>query len=118
MDIVYFQIGTNMGNDLFREMVIKHKPDLVILVEPNKNLVNNIKRNYNNIENVHIYNNAIYYNNDEEVELVIPAKNGYTTAHFSLIPMNDWGDKKDMVKISSKSITFDKICEIHETMYV
>ena len=27
--------------------------------------------------------------------------------------MNDWGNKDDMVKIKSKSITFDKICNIH-----
>jgi hypothetical protein len=27
--------------------------------------------------------------------------------------MNDWGNKNDMVKITSKSITFDKICSNH-----
>jgi hypothetical protein len=27
--------------------------------------------------------------------------------------MNDWGNKNDMVKIQAKSITFDKICSIH-----
>ena len=27
--------------------------------------------------------------------------------------MNDWGNKSDMVKIISKSITFDKICSNH-----
>jgi FkbM family methyltransferase len=124
MKKVYFQIGTNDGNDLFRDMVKDDKPDIVILVEPNTSLIDNIKKNYNNIENVYIYNNAIYYNNDEEVELVIPAKNGiynttaengirYSHGHFSLIPMNDWGNKDDMVKIKSKSITFDKICSEH-----
>ena len=67
MQRVFFQIGTNNGNDLFRELVIKEKPDMVILVEPNKLLINEIKQNYNNIENVHIYNNAIYYNDDEVI---------------------------------------------------
>jgi len=28
--------------------------------------------------------------------------------------MNDWGNKNDMVKITTKSITFDKICSIHD----
>jgi FkbM family methyltransferase len=124
MQRVFFQIGTNNGNDLFRELVIKEKPDMVILVEPNKLLINEIKQNYNNIENVHIYNNAIYYNDDEVIELYIAAKNGiigtradngiiYDSGHFTLLPMNDWGNKNDMVKITSTGITFDKICSSH-----
>jgi len=36
MSKVYFQIGTNDGNDLFLDKVKNEKPDLVILVEPNK----------------------------------------------------------------------------------
>jgi len=124
---VYFQIGTNDGNDLFRKLVIRDKPDIVILVEPNINLIDEIKKNYSNILNfakVHIYSNAIYYNNDETIELYIPAKNGimgtradnniiYENKHFSIVPMNDWGDKNDMVTIKTKSITFDKICSNH-----
>lgn len=124
MSNVFFQIGTNDGNDLFRNLVRVNKPDLVILVEPNKNIVDQIKSNYQGIENVHIYTNAIYYNDNEELELYIPAKNGimntranngiiYNNKNFSLLPMNDWGDKSDMVKIKTKSITFDTICKIH-----
>jgi FkbM family methyltransferase len=124
MSKVFFQIGTNNGADNFREKVLQDAPDCVILVEPNKELIDEIKKNYNNIQNVYIYNNAIYYNDDETVELYIPAKNGilgtvadngvtYGNAQFSLLPMNDWGTKDDMVKITSKSITFDKICSIH-----
>ena len=124
MSKVFFQIGTNDGNDLFRELVIKNNPDIIILVEPNESLINEIKKNYMNIKNVHIYNNAVYYNDDEMLELYIPAKNGimgtradnniiYDDGHFSLLPMNDWGSKNDMVKITTKSITFDKICRIH-----
>jgi FkbM family methyltransferase len=124
MSKVYFQIGTNNGNDMFRDLVLQNSPDCIILVEPNKELIDEIKKNYNNIKNVYIYNNAIYYNDDETVELYIPAKNGimgtradngivYNDYHFSLLPMNDWGNKNDMVKISTKSITFDKICSIH-----
>ena len=124
MPTVYFQIGTNDGNDLFRELVIRNKPDIVILVEPNTTLIADIEKNYKDIKNVYIYNNAIYYKDDETVELYIPAKDGvmgtrasnnitYNSQHFSLVPMNDWGDKKDMVKLSSKSITFDTICKKH-----
>ena len=38
----------------------------------------------------------------------------YGSDHFSLVPMNDWGNKEDMVKITTKSITFDEICKIHD----
>lgn len=125
---VFFQIGTNNGNDLFNKHVLKEKPDLVILVEPNINLINEIKKNYAPIEEftkVIIYNNAIYYENDQIVDLVIPSKNGiygmkadngitYQDVHFSLIPMNDWGKKEDMVSIQAKTITFDQICKNHD----
>jgi FkbM family methyltransferase len=122
--MIYFQIGTFNGKDLFREKVIKDNPDLVILVEPNLEMIDEIKKNYVDIKNVKIYNNAIYYNNDEIIQLVIPSKNGifgkradngiiYAKSHFSLIPMNDWGEKKDMITMNAKTITFDKICEIN-----
>ena len=33
----------------------------------------------------------------------------YSDLHFSLLPMNDWGNKNDMVKIISKSIVFSLV---------
>ena len=114
MSKVYFQIGTNNGNDLFRDLVVRDTPDLVILIEPNPLLIYTIQSNYKDIKNVYIYSNAVYYTNDEPIELYVPAKNGrYNNAHFSLLPMNDWGSKSDMAKIQTTSITFDKICSIH-----
>jgi FkbM family methyltransferase len=124
MSKTFFQIGTNDGDDLFNKLVQKYIPECIILVEPNKDLINKIKKNYNNMKNVYIYNNAIYYTDDEDIELYIPAKNGvmgtiaengliYSDSHFSLVPMNDWGNKNDMAKITTKSITFDKICSNH-----
>ena len=124
MSKVFFQIGTNNGNDLFRQLVISNNPDMIILVEPNVNLIPEIKKNYSQFNNVHIYNNAIYYNDNENLELYIPAKNGvmgtradnnhvYDDGHFSLLPMNDWGNKNDMVKMNAISITFDTICNNH-----
>ena len=76
------------------------------------------------MKNVYIYSNAIYYTDDEDIDLYVPAKNGvmgtiaengliYSDSHFSLVPMNDWGNKNDMVKITTKSITFDTICSNH-----
>lgn len=115
---IYIQIGTNNGNDNFRKLVIKDKPDTVILIEPNPNLINEIKNNYKDIPNVTILNNALYYT-DTECSLYIPkcniygiASNGckYTDLHFSLCPMNDWGhEKEDMVEIKTQGITFDTL---------
>ena len=44
---VLLQIGTNDGCDEFNTIVRKHKPSLVILVEPNRLLNEKINNNYN-----------------------------------------------------------------------
>lgn len=122
MSRVFFQIGTNNGNDLFNLLVKKENPDLIILVEPNISLIKEIEKNYKDIKNVHLFNNAIYYEDNTDIELYIPAINGvygnigennitYSNVHYSLVPMNDWGEKKNMNKIIVKSIRFDTICE-------
>ena len=80
---------------------------------------------YGNIHISHILvtlTNWQFINNT--VELYMPAKNGimgtradngivYSDLHFSLLPMNDWGTKNDMVKVYAKTITFDEICKNH-----
>lgn len=118
---VFLQIGTNDGNDLFRKKVYEKKPKKVILLEPNNNLINKIKNNYSFYKGeLIIINRAVYYTDDDEVELFIPSKKGlmgkkadngitYRDVHFSLLPMNDWGEKEDMVKLKSKTITFESI---------
>jgi len=122
MKRVFFQIGTNNGNDQFRELCIRHKPDIIVLVEPNKMLVESINKFYSEFNNVHIFSNAIYYEDDKDIELYIPALNGtfgipgengitYSDHHYSLLPMNDWGEKNNMIKLKTKSITFDTICQ-------
>ena len=133
MSTVYFQIGTNNGNDQFRNLVRQAKPDIVILVEPNPSLIEQIKQNYNGIPNTHIYNNAVYYTNDEILTLYMPSKNGimkgeiglradnghtYQHGNFSLVPMNDWGKKEDMATFTAKSITFDEICKQHNITHI
>ena len=60
----YFQIGTNDGNDNFRNLCIKHKPDMIVLVEANSKHLNSIQNNYKSFVNVHTINKAIYYNDN------------------------------------------------------
>ena len=132
---VFMQIGTNDGNDKFKELVYKFKPKIVILIEPNSQLCNNIKENYKYIENVIIINKCIYEKDNQEVSLFIPAKDGvygnpgvqpervfgnftYNNKHFSLIPMNDWGEKKNMVEIKSSTITFNTLCEQYNITHI
>jgi FkbM family methyltransferase len=118
---VYIQIGTNDGNDNFRKLVLETAPDLVILIEPNPALRPLIEQNYRGIPGVHILTRAIYYNDDTEVELYIPAIGGqegtpasnghiFTHVNYSLVPMNDWGNKADMCKIRARTISFDGLC--------
>jgi FkbM family methyltransferase len=99
---------------------------MVVLVEANSKHLDSINRNYSGINNVHIINKAIYYENDQEVELFIPAKDGvygqpgvqplalrnhtYTDGQFSLLPMMDWGEKKNICSFKAQTITFDTIC--------
>ena len=118
---VYIQIGTNDGNDNFKKLVQSMAPEIVILVEPNPALRPLIEQNYRGIPGVHILTCAIYYTDDTEVELYIPATRGqegtpaanghvFTHVNYSLVPMNDWGDKADMCKIRAKTISFDGLC--------
>ena len=120
---VYFQIGTNDGNDLFNRKVRAEKPDLVILVEPNKDFEPIIRKHYEGVPNVFIFSKAIYYENKADVSLFIPAKHGvfgsradngwtYSHTHFSLVPMNDWGSKEDMVELKTSGIRFDTLCNV------
>ena len=120
---VYFQIGTNDGNDLFQKKVRAEKPDLVILVEPNKDFEPIIRKHYAGVQNVFIFSKAIYYENKADVSLFVPGKRGvfgsradngwtYSHTHFSLMPMNDWGSKEDMVELKTSGIRFDTLCNV------
>lgn len=123
-DEIYFQIGTWKGNDNFLKIVKEKIPTMVIIVEPNSSLIDEIKSNYDDIDNYYIYNNAVYYTNEEDVGLYIGALNNiygiqspngitYCDAHYSLVPMNDWGSKEHLIRMGAKSITFDEICQRH-----
>ena len=46
---VYFQIGTNSGDDGFRKKCLKDKPTKIILVEPNPEMRPFIEKNYKDI---------------------------------------------------------------------
>jgi len=99
------------------------KPDLVILVEPNRDFEPIIRKHYEGVQNVFIFSKAIYYENKPDVSLFVPGKRGvfgsradngwtYSHLHFSLVPMNDWGSKEDMVELKTSGIRFDTLCSV------
>jgi len=120
---VMIQIGTNNGADEFNAMVKSSNPSKVILVEPNKSLNDKIIKNYTGIANVTIENVAITNKNEGIVKLVIP-KNiitstgkryqgiNYIDVHYSLLPMDDWGN--DFNEIKAISMTFNELCKKYE----
>jgi FkbM family methyltransferase len=118
----FVQIGTNNGNDRFRALVQTEKPDVTVLIEPNTIHNESIRRSYTDVPNVILINHCIYEKDDEEVTLFIPAINGvygnsgengyrYDDGHYSLVPMNDWGEKSNMHTIKAPSIRFDTLCK-------
>ena len=118
---VYIQIGTNDGNDLFRQKVISEKPDMTVLIEPLPFLIPQIKANYQGIENVIVVNKAIHYENNKTISLYKPcigkidgniSENGivYGDGNYSLLPMNDWGSKENMKEIEATTINFNTLC--------
>jgi FkbM family methyltransferase len=113
----FIQIGTNDGNDEFNSIVKVENPDLIILVEPNSELNNDIKKNYSEfIDKVFIENVAINTKSGPcEVVLskkYFPELNDYMyTNHtlYTLLPMDSWGD--DFVSLKIDGITFNELCE-------
>lgn len=117
MEKVFIQIGTNDGNDEFNAIVRQNNPSTIILVEPNPSLKEKILENYKDINNVQIEIAAITTEKGD-VELHIPigdengiSENGieYSDQHFTLIPMDTWGEK--FITIKSKGITISDLFE-------
>jgi FkbM family methyltransferase len=106
---VFIQIGTNNGNDNFNKIIRKYKPDKTILVEPNIHLKDNISKNYEGLNNIFIKLSAIDINRGE-TKLYIPSNKGYSDAHFSMRPMNDWGNsKEELTTITAEGIKFEDL---------
>lgn len=111
---VLVQIGTYNGADEFNGYVRYSHPKKVILVEPNEIMNETIRANYDGIPNVFIENSAITEVTKGIVTLKhpadIPRKNRqFYNECFSLIPMDDWGDKFKTVDVPS--LSFMDLCE-------
>ena len=122
---VVVQIGSWIGIDEFNEVVKHITPSKVILVEPNKALNDMIWSKYREVidlDNVFLENVAIVNEeNKGTVRLVYPkgdengvSENGmqYADPHFSLLPMDDWGDNFEVLE--AVSMTFNELCEKHK----
>jgi len=117
---VFIQIGTNDGDDNFRNHVKHFNPKKVILVEPNEILINQIKSNYAFFENELIILNLAINTHNKDTKLYI-SNNwiGHSDKHFSLVPMNDWADSLDtLICIDAKSITFENLCKEYNITHI
>jgi FkbM family methyltransferase len=108
----FVQIGTHNGNDEFNIMVKNYKPDLIILVEPNKDMNYYIHSMYKDVKNYFIENVAIN-TTAGPCKLVYPINHftgiNFSSLHFSLLPMDDWGN--NLQEINCNGITFMDLCE-------
>ena len=119
---VLVQIGTNDGNDEFRDVVLRSNPTKVILVEPNSSLNDKIHLNYNGVREMYL-ENVVITDIDKGIQNLVKPKNiitstgryykglNYTSKHYSLLPMDDWGDDFDVIEVESMS--FMTLCEKH-----
>lgn len=110
---VLVQIGVYNGCDEFNTIVKDSEPSKLILVEPNKIMNDQILSNYEGVENVFIENVAITEVTKGMVKLVhpadVPRKNRqFYNECFSLIPMDDWGNKFKSVTVPS--LSFMDLC--------
>jgi hypothetical protein len=115
---VFVQIGTNNGDDDFNKLVKLHSPSKIILVEPNISLNEKIHNSYENVENVFLENVIISNYKDEKIKLVKPKNNingksingiKYDDGHYSLLPLNDWGNVFDYIE--TDTLSFMSLCE-------
>jgi len=116
---IFIQIGTNDGNDMFRKYVELFNPKKVILIEPNSDLIETIRENYSFYKNDLVILNCAINTKNEDVTLYKSELHRHESAHFSLVPMNDWGNSLDELNtIKSKSITFDYLCSIYNINHI
>lgn len=111
---VFVQIGTYDGADEFNGLVKYSSPSKVVLVEPNIDMNQSIKENYEGVNNVFIENVVIMEENKGLVPLVFPDKrpnDAFYNACFSVLPMDNWGNKFKCLNV--QSMTFDELCEKH-----
>jgi FkbM family methyltransferase len=115
------QIGANSGNDDVQDFIFKNKNsiELVILVEPIPFIINNLKNQYNNINNVIIENIAISNNNDNNFILYYEENSNYEVSSFSKQHLLDHGCEMNKIKnIIVESITFNNLMEKYNLNYL
>jgi FkbM family methyltransferase len=74
--MIVVQIGTNNGNDHVRDFCLKNKPSQIILVEPFSIHIDEINKNYKDIDNFHIETLAITPDDDKEKTLYYSVMDG------------------------------------------
>lgn len=111
MKDVYIQIGSNVGNDYFFDLMKTLKQSSkIILIEPNPSLIEALKDCYKDLSEVHdvfILNVGICYDSNN---LLYKYENDNKAVLSSILNRKSHPHAIDIIKFSP--ITFDDVCKI------
>jgi FkbM family methyltransferase len=115
----YIQIGANVGNDHFKQMMMDISDNAnIYLIEANSNLLDELKVNYSDVKdkNIYIDNIAITDTEDKEIELYLFDSHG----HSSLMNRKTLGYKSTLRCKSCKleDYLIDKNITNIEVLYI
>lgn len=110
------QIGANSGKDDVFNFILNNKSciDLVILVEPIPFIINNLKQNYESIDNIIIENIAISDEDVSEFVLYYEENSNYEVSSFSKRHILNHGCPEHKIKsINVPCLTINQLLEKH-----
>ena len=108
---LFFQIGTNDGNDAFRLLVEEYQPKKTFLVEPLEGLYSKIHESYKG-KNYNLIEGVVHYKEVGEVDLYFPENDSSRTQHSTLAPMTNW-NKQELQPVTVSAYNFNDICVEH-----
>ena len=116
---LFFQIGTNDGNDAFRLLVEEYEPEKIFLVEPWGSLYEKIHKSYNG-QNYTLIEGVIHDKKEDdelsfspsEAVLYFPENAMNDTGHSTLVPVTNW-NKEELTPRKAPAYNFNDICHKH-----
>ena len=108
---LFFQIGTNDGNDAFRLLVEEYEPEKIFLVEPWGSLYEKIHKSYSG-KNYTLIEGVIHDKKEDETVLYFPDDAFNCTGNSTLVPMQNW-NKEKLTPRKAPAYNFNDICQEH-----
>tara|TARA_R100001163_G_scaffold49923_1_gene37569 strand:- start:367 stop:1014 length:648 start_codon:yes stop_codon:yes gene_type:complete len=108
---LFFQIGTNDGNDAFRLLVEDYQPKKTFLVEPWEDLYSKIHESYKG-KNYNLIEGVVHDKERGEANLYFPENDFNRPQHSTLAPMTNW-NKQKLRPVTVSAYNFNDICVEH-----